>query len=88
MYYILDHPNPANLELKKYWAWNGYPYVMLSSHLEHAFSLPQVVLTALTMRRTKGHPSMADLKYVFAFMVLYVAGSHVNKAATGAWVVR
>ena len=31
---------------------------------------------------------VADLKYVFAFMVLYVAGSHVNKAATGAWVVR
>eukprot|EP00620_Florenciella_sp_RCC1587_P024657 CAMPEP_0182563960 /NCGR_PEP_ID=MMETSP1324-20130603/6003_1 /TAXON_ID=236786 /ORGANISM="Florenciella sp., Strain RCC1587" /LENGTH=177 /DNA_ID=CAMNT_0024777301 /DNA_START=186 /DNA_END=719 /DNA_ORIENTATION=+ len=86
-YYVLDHPNPKNLDQKNYWFNNGYPYVHYSSHLEHCLALPMVLLHSLTLTSKSGAPSNFDnIMAVGTYMAFYLGGTHVNQYVTGHWV--
>lgn len=49
-YYALDHTNPTNVRIKSSLQRQGWRWIWVSSHVEHALSLPIAILYACSIR--------------------------------------
>ena len=85
-YYLLDHFNPANVKARAYFSVRGYPYIGLSTHTQHCFALPLVLLHASRLQM-KGKPEdSAMLLTVGGYLAFYITYTFCNKSVSGAWV--
>jgi hypothetical protein len=62
-YYLLDHFEESNVVRKNNFMENGYPYVWLGAHLEHAMGLPISLLHALTLPIYRSAPVEPSSQY-------------------------
>lgn len=83
-YYALDHFNPKAAKKRKQWFDNGHLYVHWSTHAEHAFALPAVLLYAKNFNLA---PSRSDVPlFVGGYASLYLCFTFVTNQLTGEWV--
>jgi len=84
LYYSLDYSNPTRQANIRRHLTLGFAYSGWADHLEHASSLPVMILRAITWSRPM--PTPADcVAPIVLYVVMYISLTLLNKRLTGVW---